>query len=279
MQYFKNPWTPFVFDSQFIKLPIAKGMSYNLTALRPDWMTYLLSRLTKLQTKDEYFIDIGANLGQTLINYSKVSPEKKYVGFEPDVYCSVYLKRLVELNKFDNCLIIPIGISEENKLLKLYSASPTDCGATFREQLRPSRRLFSSIVPTILLDDAVHQLDLKPVSLIKIDVEGWELEVLKGMSNILQEYRPTIICEIIFRDSNAPLAEHQERSLELTSILDKFQYVIFQLIKSPDLQRVEGLKKIKIFSEEIWSVENKDLCDYLLVPQDRIKQILSTLDI
>ena len=274
MKYLKNPWTPFKFDNKFIKLPISKGMTYNLTSLYSDWMTSLLKNLTKLQKENEYFFDVGANLGQTLINYATVSKTKNYVGFEPDSDCVVYLKKLIELNNIDNALIVPVGLSEHNQLMKLYSSSPTDCGATFREELRPARKLYSNIVPAFQLDYAVQHLNLKPVTLIKIDVEGWELEVLKGMSDIFQGDRPIIICEVIFRDVEASPKEYRQRNLEILDILRKFEYDIFQLIKTPDLKNIQKLREIKEFFKDVWTIENKDLCDYLFVPKEKRKQIL-----
>jgi FkbM family methyltransferase len=274
LDYLKNPWTPFKFDHQFIKLPVAKGMTYNLFALHPDWMTSLFKKLAGFQNEDEYFFDIGANLGQTLINFSTVFKDKKYVGFEPDSYCIVYLKKLIELNNFANSLIVPVGLSEQNKLLPLYSSSHTDSGATFRENLRPDRELFSAVVPTFKLDDVVQNLNFKSVSLLKIDVEGWELEVFKGMSNILQIDRPIIICEIIFRDSKASPEEHKQRNKQLLNILNKFNYRIFQLLKTSDLKDIQSMRKIEEFSEEIWTQDNKHLCDYLFIPEEKQENIL-----
>ena len=251
MNYLKNPWTPFSFNGNFLKLPVGKGMTFNLIALRPDWMTFLLKKLTKFQSEDECFFDVGANLGQTLINYRTVEVKKKYIGFEPDPYCVVYLKRLIELNKMTNTSIAPVGLSESERLLKLYSSSPTDSGASLRSNLRPTRKLYSSIVPTFKLDNVVQQLKPKPVSLLKIDVEGWELEVLKGMSDIFQSDRPTIICEIIFRDAEASIGEYQQRNREILNILDKYKYHIFQLIKTPDFKEIISIKEIEEFSDEV----------------------------
>ena len=278
MNYLKNPWTPFFFDGCFLKLPVGKGMTFNITALRPDWMTFLLKKLSSFQSEDECFFDVGANLGQTLINYRTAEATKNYLGFEPDPYCIVYLKRLIELNKMTNTSIAPVGLSESERLLKLYSSSPTDSGASLRSNLRPARKLYSSIVPTFKLDNVVRQLESKPVSLLKIDVEGWELEVLKGMPDIFQSERPIIICEIIFRDVEAPLKEHQQRNREILDILAKYKYYIFQLIKTPDLKEIQGIKEIKEFSDEVWTVDNKHLCDYLFVPDNRKTQILDLFE-
>jgi FkbM family methyltransferase len=271
MKYLKNPWTPFKFNNKFIKLPVARGMTFNLFHLHQDWMTFLLKRLTVFQNEDEYFLDIGANVGQTLINFHTVNEGKKYVAIEPDIYCIIYLKRLIELNDFKNSLVVPVGISDENKILQLYSSSITDAGATFRKDLRPDResQLFSSIVPTFKLDDVVKHLNLKAISLLKMDVEGWELEVLKSMKNIFKVDRPIVICEVLFRDLKASPETNLHRNKEMLKILKEFEYGIFQLIKTQNLKDIEKIKETKEFSNEFWTNENKDLCDYLFIPAEK----------
>jgi len=280
MKYLKNPWMPFKFNNKSIKLPVAKGMTSNLFQLKQDWMTSLLKYLTNFQNKNEYFLDIGANVGQTLINFMTVNEEKKYVGFEPDAYCVVYLKRLIELNNFQNTLVVPIGISEENKILQLYSRVFTDSGATFRKNLRPDieSELFSSIVPTFKLDDVVEYLDLTSISLLKIDVEGVELEVLASMSKVLKVDRPIVICEVLFRDIKASPENNLDRNQKMLKILTEFQYDVFQLIKTPDLKDIQEIRKVTEFSNEVWTIENKDLCDYLFIPSEKtelVKQVLN----
>jgi len=53
----------------------------------------------------------------------------------------------------------------------------------------------STVVPVRTLDSEVKELGLVP-TIIKIDVEGWELEVLKGAENILARYRPLLFLSL-----------------------------------------------------------------------------------
>lgn len=58
------------------------------------------------------------------------------------------------------------------------------------------------MVPTRTLDDVLRNID-RPVSFVKIDVEGHELEVLKGADDTLRIYQPNLLIEV-----NADLGEH-----------------------------------------------------------------------
>ena len=195
------------------------------------------------------------------------NPSQKYIAFEPEPYCIVFFKRLVELNKFKNSLIVPIGISNENKLAKLFSTSVTDSGSTFREDIGSKK--ICSVVPTFKLDDVSRHLDLKSVSLIKIDVEGLELEALKAMLSLIENNRPMIIGEILFRNAKESSENYLQRNQEFQNILAKFKYNIFQIYKTSDLKKIQKLEQISEFSNEIWNLKNKDLCDYVFIPKEK----------
>lgn len=274
MKYIANPWIPFKFKNKIIKLPIARGVTHNLLRLRFNWMTTLIGDLSPLENDEGVFLDIGANLGQTLIHFHAGNSRLKYIGFEPESYCVVFLKKLIELNKFNKSLIVPVGISNNNRLLKLHSSSITDSGSTLREDIGFSRKLFYSVVPTFKLDDVLMDLNVKRVSLMKIDVEGFELEVLKGMEKTLKTNRPLIICEILFRNPEDSHEKYLQRSRELVEVLTKSDYCILQLQKTVDLKLINDAKEVADFSDEVWQPINKNLCDYLFVPKERNAQQL-----
>ena len=62
----------------------------------------------------------SAGFGQTLLNVLGIDRNRSYVAFEPSLFCCFYIERLVELNGFPNCIIIPIGLSNESALLELH---------------------------------------------------------------------------------------------------------------------------------------------------------------
>ncbi len=232
-----------------------------------SWKTDLIQRLANT---DGIFVDIGANIGQTLLDLRITHPAVRYVGFEPNVTCSSYLKELIRANKFENCPIIPLGLSEENRVLPLCRRKDlsTDSAGTILSDVRPGWAYDVDVVLCFRFDDLYRSLGMKDIGFVKIDVEGAELEVLTGMRMSIQEYRPPILCEVLFTDVKADLSAHKIRNERLMQLLADLKYEVLQLIKSVDNEHVVDAKRVQEFPSAYWTLENKDLCDYLFIPEE-----------
>jgi hypothetical protein len=112
---------------------------------------------------------------------------------------------------------------------------------------------------------------------VKIDVEGAELETLTGMRMCLQECRPLVLCEVLFTDSKADLLTTKLRNDKLMQLLKDTRYKVQQLIKSADGVHIVMARKIQEFPAAYWTDENKELCDYLFVPEEKETYVLDTL--
>lgn len=244
---------------------------------RRSWKTEVIARLGKAE--DAAFIDIGANLGQTLIDHYLADTETQYIGFEPNPHCVYYLTELIKANSLSRHTILPVGLANEAKIEPLYSrkGNSDDDSATLIEGLRPTWELASQYVPCYRFDDVCRTLELKKISLIKIDVEGFELEVIKGMQETIKNLKPVILCEVLFPDENADHSFNKSRNEQMIQILDDLNYKVLQLIKTPDDLRVIDAKLIEGFSNETFSEENRLLCDYLFVPAEEEKRVLEKL--
>ena len=75
-------------------------------------------------------------------------------------------------------------------------------------------------MPLFSLDEILQRIDSPPVSLIKIDVEGGELGVLRGGIETLRKHRPAILCEIDNRESRFGIGKD-----ELADFLKELGYV------------------------------------------------------
>ena len=81
-----------------IKIPIVSGIGYSTIWTTELWMIDILKILLFL--KDGVFIDIGANIGQTLIKLKCVNPDTQYFGFEPNPSCVFYMRELIKKGTF-----------------------------------------------------------------------------------------------------------------------------------------------------------------------------------
>jgi len=247
-----------------IKIPVISEVGYVDRWITESWMINLLKNL--LPFKDGAFIDIGANVGQTLIKLKCVEPNIQYFGFEPNPLCVNCAMELIKKNGFENCEIIPVGISNKDGMttLNCYDMK-TGGGATIVEKFRSQQIERKIFVPVQNFEYMYKKLNLKKISIIKIDVEGGELEVIKGLKSVLRKERPFILCEIlpVYSRDNTFRKKRQE---EIEKIIKKLDYKICRIEKEKN-ERLKGLtylKKIGIHSD-------LSLCDYLFIPDENFE--------
>lgn len=253
-----------------IKVPIRGGIGTIHRHYYKNWKTIIIEKLLNLKQGD--FLDIGANVGQTLLDFLDSDINTKYLGFEPNLSCANYVKELIEVNGLLNCNIFPLGLSKESSLAEFYQTDKTNPNSTLIKDLRPGKEHRISQVFVTKLDE-IYQA--KP-SLIKIDVEGSEFEVLLGSSKIIDEYHPIILCEILFRDPVFSMAIDQNRKKRLMQFLQEKNYLIYQIIKTEDLREVKHLVKIDSLSDDAYCIDNQNLCDYLLFNSEDEQKVLES---
>lgn len=143
-------------------------------------------------------IDVGANVGQTLLKLLAIDPSRHYVGVEPQISCCADLQAFIERNELWNHEIICCGISDTTGLATLGFEISNDARASLVPEFRPPGVLpRSSTVPVVTGDELLRTLGIEQVALIKIDVEGGELEVLQSFEETLQKDQPVITLEVL----------------------------------------------------------------------------------
>ena len=256
-----------------IKVPTIGKIGYSNLCMRELWMIDLVEKLLPL--KDGAFIDIGVNLGQTLIKLKYVEPSIQYFGFEPNPVCVYYTRELIKKNGFKNCEIIPVGISSENGIVTLNCYdSEIDSAATIVENFRPEQKIkYQFFVPVQSFEYAYEKLNLKKISIIKIDVECSELEVIKSLESVLGRDRPFILCEILPVGSKDNTFR-KTRQEEVKKILKARNYRICRIEKN-ESKGLRGLKLIDNFGTH----SELSLCDYLFVPDEFFKDVSKELSL
>ena len=89
---------------------------------------------------------------------------------------------------------------------------------------------FSITVDLVSIDDLIAQNKIEPPNLVKVDVEGAELDVLKGMSETIKTYKPTIIYEV----DDGDRAAYERKYQELESFLQSLGYKVIPTENSYD---------------------------------------------
>lgn len=262
-----NFYTCIKLNGKKIEIPIIKGIGLYNIKVTEKWLIKLFAEISTL--KEGSFIDVGANLGQTLIKIKSVDLGIRYIGLEPNPNCVSYLIELIKKNKFKDCEILPVGLSNKNCLVRLNCYhGDTDSAASVIENFRKAKINRSFWVSTFNFKSVYGSLNIEKISIVKIDVEGSELEVIRGMKSIIAQHRPFIFCEIlpVYDKKNIFRLDRQK---ELIHIMKKLNYCIFRILKDDELVPLE---QIGIHS-------NLDLCNYLFIPSDFLSEISKKLNI
>lgn len=188
--------------ASFDRLPIIVSPDSQLKYLKPGTAGFdrnlLEAAIQLVQTGDNVW-DIGANVGVFTIASAARSRTGQIVAVEADIWLANLIRRTSRLpaNAGFNIAVVPVA------------ASSTAGVATFTIAARgrasnhltnvPGNSQAGGVRETV--DVATLPLDIllahyPPPNVVKMDVEGAEVEVLKGMSQILEKVRPILYCEV-----------------------------------------------------------------------------------
>lgn len=184
--------------------------------------------LTKQLQKDSIFIDIGANIGLYSTYFARQLSEGKVFCFEPFSVNYLALNETLKRNNISNvsCHKLIVGETSQSEINLYYDESEQNLGMVTTLQTNTSSQ---EAVAMTSLDDFVKTHQITRVDAIKIDVEGAELSVLKGMKHVLETLHPVLLIEI--------LDETTTNSVEILSLLDHYGYVKYYISDDGELSK------------------------------------------
>ena len=146
------------------------------------------------------FFDIGANVGYyTILASRAVGRAGSVVAFEPVVRNLVFLQRHVDLNRAANVKILPFALSEKNSIASFSLGNNSAMGHLVESNGASNGKNNDLVyVPTVSLDEIAAKLNLAP-DVMKIDVEGAEMDVFRGGRETLAKAKP-----VIFLSTHSP---------------------------------------------------------------------------
>jgi FkbM family methyltransferase len=154
--------------------------------------------LCHLAKVSKYFVDIGSNVGLYSICLSLVNPKLKVASFEPNLKITKQQERNLQLNLIKNVVLYPFGLSNEKSDAKdFYIPKLTGSVGGSLINLHPEEGQPIQTQVVLRKFDELDNEIRRGVDLIKIDIEGAELEFLKGGLRTISEYKPIIVCELL----------------------------------------------------------------------------------
>ena len=155
-----------------------------------------LKTITK-ETPKPIFMDVGANVGQHSLFVSKFA--SRVIAFEPYPKVSMQFRQHIEINQISNIDIFEYGLSDEAESLSYYAPTGSNEGiGSFDENTQSKGNKCYGKLELQRGDIAVEKGSWSGIKLIKIDVEGFEKKVIKGLRNTLKRERPIIVCEVTY---------------------------------------------------------------------------------
>lgn len=191
--------------------------------------------------KGGIFVDIGSNIGLFSLIAAKIVGEKGRVySFEPTPETFFRFKQNIELNKKENIYPYNIAISNQTGLQDLSISH--DGYDAWNSLGKPSagEDIERIKVNTLSFDEFINQFNIEKIDLIKIDVEGWELNVLNGGQHYFNKSNSAAIL-IEFGDINLQNAGF--KSKELYDLLLSFGYNLYRFDCSKHLLIRESLRE------------------------------------
>lgn len=139
-------------------------------------------------------IDIGANIGNHSLFFAKFLNPKRVYSFEPvSVNFKILTKNVSDFQ--DKCICYNIALSNKNGTLPLFNSQRENYGGfSLHSYSNGSSFLVSECVDVKTLDS----FHLENISLIKIDVENHEKEVLEGSIDTIRRNKPLIVLENLY---------------------------------------------------------------------------------
>ena len=229
------------------------------------WQRPLTVFIDSILKPGDVFVDVGANIGYfSIVAASAVGPKGRVHSFEPDPKNFELLGLNRRLNGLDHIVCHRLALADQPRKTLLYR-STVNRGS---HSLRPGPDLTDGIeVSVTTLGRALHR-ETTPIRLIKIDVQGTDLWVLKGVGRLLdgRSAKPMIVLEFSPKDNNA-----LDRGLTFfRDFVTQHDYRVHAFIANERLSAIPpriGLATLLALHEDLVRYGEDAEFDILLMPQ------------
>jgi FkbM family methyltransferase len=181
-------------------------LTHKMYFIKTWWEIFMLSYFKKYYRPNSNVIDIGGNVGtHTLLLSEIISKKNKVHVFEP-VYGDIIKKNVIENKVEDQVVIYNEAVGKVNKKIEI-DIYPRNCCINFGrfslvspinielDLSNETKELCKSVKKSVKIV-TLDSKNITNVSLLKIDVEGMELEVLEGAYQTIEREKPVIFMEI-----------------------------------------------------------------------------------
>jgi len=143
------------------------------------------------------FYDIGANVGFfSLLAARTVGPTGRVCSFEPVAENAAAVRENLRLNRFENASVFELAVGRSSGAAEFLLTDWDGGGSLSSSVVRPAEPVSRRDVRVVALDDLIPAERLPKPDVVKIDVEGVELDVIQGMAKTMAESKPVLLYEV-----------------------------------------------------------------------------------
>ncbi len=187
----------------FLALQDMKGPSFHLLNRRQDgfddYEKSLRSDILKYLPEDGVFFDVGANVGIIAFSTAMHRPRARVFAFEPEPVSFLALSKTKALNSVHNVDLLPVGLGEASGL-KTFFIDKANYGGHSLDRAQVINDAYPSSILVSTVDTVAQMTGITRMDVMKIDVQGLELEVLKGALQTIAKFHPVLTVEFTFND-------------------------------------------------------------------------------
>ncbi|MDN3508493.1 MAG: FkbM family methyltransferase [Candidatus Neptunochlamydia sp.] len=203
-----------------------------------------LALFDNILNDDSILFDVGANIGWYALNWSKQFPNSTIYAFEPIPQTYDFLKTNAIINGSKNIHPYQLALSNSSGS-KPYYFTPESSVLASEKNILEYKNAKKINVTTTTIDGFIENTKIKKLDLIKCDVEGAELNSIKGALKTIKNYQPIVVLEL-FHEWSKWFDYHPN---EAFSLLAKFGYSAF-------LPEKGFLEKVDSYQSEDFSKQN-----------------------
>jgi FkbM family methyltransferase len=208
--------------------------SYKMEA---NYEEFMLDKLSNCHI----VFDVGANVGYYTVQMGRILKDVGHVyAFEPLSYQCSLLEKNIDLNDLDNVTVIKAIVSDSSESRRIYFSGAESTGTS---SLIIKSDQYEDVISTTI-DQFCKEKGIGEIDLIKIDVEGYELTVLKGMSELLANGK---IKMLFLEIENELLTEAGTSAEEIVAFLDNYHYQPFSIKSGREEEYSIGMSESLVY--------------------------------